>query len=46
MGNTRYRWDGDTLVADVAALTGEAWLDAAGNFLSTEVSTPLAKAPG
>jgi hypothetical protein len=37
MGDTRYRWDGDTLVADVAALTDEAWLDAAGNFHSTEV---------
>ena len=37
MGDTRYRWDGDTLVADVAALTDEAWLDGAGNFHSTEV---------
>ena len=37
MGDTRYRWDGDTLVADVAALTDELWLDGAGNFHSTEV---------
>ena len=32
MGDTRYRWDGDTLVADVVAQTGLAWLDQAGNF--------------
>ena len=37
MGDTRYRWDGDTLVADVAALTDQVWLDGAGNFHSTEV---------
>jgi hypothetical protein len=37
MGDTRYRWEGDTLVADVAAITDEAWLDQAGNFHSTEV---------
>jgi len=37
MGDTRYRWDGDTLVADVVAQTDEAWLDHAGNFHSTEV---------
>jgi hypothetical protein len=36
MGDTRYRWDGDTLVADVAAITDLAWLDQAGNFHSTE----------
>jgi hypothetical protein len=34
---TRGRWDGDTLVADVAALIDEAWLDGAGNFHSTDV---------
>jgi hypothetical protein len=34
MGDTRYRWDGDTLVADVAAMTDQAWLDQAGNFHS------------
>jgi hypothetical protein len=37
MGDTRYRWDGDTLVADVAAITDEAWLDGAGNFHSTDI---------
>jgi hypothetical protein len=37
MGDTRYRWSGDTLVADVAALTDQLWLDQAGNFHSTEV---------
>ena len=37
MGDTRYRWEGDTLVADVVALTDQAWLDQAGNFHSTEV---------
>ncbi len=36
MGDTRYRWDGDTLVADVAALTDQVWLDQAGNYHSTE----------
>ncbi|HET7608752.1 MAG TPA: hypothetical protein VFL84_08765 [Gammaproteobacteria bacterium] len=37
MGDTRYRWEGDTLVADVVALTDELWLDHAGNFHSTGV---------
>ena len=36
MGDTRYRWDGDTLVADVVALTDLMWMDQAGNFHSTE----------
>ena len=36
MGDTRYRWDGDTLVADVAAQTDQHWLDQAGNFHSTD----------
>ena len=36
MGDTRYRWEGDTLIADVAAVTDQAWLDQAGNFHSTE----------
>jgi hypothetical protein len=35
MGDTRYHWDGDTLVADVAALTDQLWLDQAGNYHST-----------
>ena len=37
MGDTRYRWEGDTLVADVVALTDQLWFDQAGNFHSTEV---------
>ncbi len=37
MGDTRYRWDGDTLVADVVAQTDEAWLDQSGNFHGTDV---------
>jgi hypothetical protein len=37
MGDTRYRWDGNTLVADVVAQTDGAWLDQAGNFHSTDV---------
>lgn len=37
MGDTRYRWEGDTLVADVAAITDQEWLDHAGNFHSTSV---------
>jgi hypothetical protein len=37
MGDTRYRWDGDTMVADVAALTDQLWLDHAGNYHSTSV---------
>ena len=36
MGDTRYRWQFDTLVADVVAMTDLAWLDHAGNFHSTE----------
>jgi hypothetical protein len=36
MGDTRYRWEGDTLVADVVALTDQLWLDQAGNYHSTE----------
>lgn len=37
MGDTRYHWDGDTMVADVAALTDQLWFDRAGNFHSTAV---------
>jgi hypothetical protein len=36
MGDTRYHWDGDTLVADVVAQTDQHWLDQAGNFHSTD----------
>ena len=37
MGDTRYRWDGDTLIADVAALTDQLWFDQAGNYHTTGV---------
>ena len=36
MGDTRYRWDADTLVADVVAQTDQHWLDRAGNYHSTD----------
>ena len=46
MGTSNGRWEGDTLVVDVTGLNGEAWLDRAGNFLSStahvvERYTPL-----
>ena len=37
MGDTRYRWEGDTLVADVAALIDQLWFDHAGNYHSAGV---------
>jgi len=38
MGDTPYRWDGDTLVADVVALYDLMWMDQAGNHHSTGVN--------
>lgn len=35
MGWSNGRWEGDTLVIDVTGLNGEAWLDRAGNFVSS-----------
>jgi hypothetical protein len=32
MGDSRGRWEGDTLVSDVVYFTDETWLDRAGNF--------------
>ena len=34
MGDSRGRWDGETLVVDVADNNAETWLDASGNFHS------------
>lgn len=46
MGRSHGRWDGNTLVVDVAGFNGQAWLDRAGNFHSealrvTERYTPI-----
>ena len=46
MGDSRARWEGDTLVVDVAHFTDQTWFDRAGNFHSealhvTERYTPM-----
>ena len=33
-GNSRGRWEGDTLVVDVTSLNGRAWFDSTGQFYS------------
>jgi len=37
MGNSRGRWEGNTLVVDVTGITGKNWLDQVGNFFSDNV---------
>jgi hypothetical protein len=34
MGDSRFKWDGDTLVIDVVGLNDQTWFDEAGNFHS------------
>src|SRR5687767_15025530 len=34
MGDSRAKWDGDTLVVDVVHFTGDTWFDRSGNFHS------------
>ena len=37
LGDSRGKWDGDTLVVDVMHFTDQTWLDRAGNFHSEEL---------
>jgi hypothetical protein len=37
MGDSRGRWEGDTLIVDVVHFNAETWLDGAGNFHSEQM---------
>jgi hypothetical protein len=37
MGDSRGRWDGDTLVVDVVHFTGQTWFDRTGNYHSEDL---------
>jgi hypothetical protein len=37
LGDSRGRWEGNTLVVDVTLFTGETWFDRAGNFHSSDL---------
>jgi hypothetical protein len=37
MGDSRGRWEGDTLVVDVANFTDQTWFDASGNYHSDQL---------
>jgi hypothetical protein len=37
MGDSRGRWEGDTLVVDIDSFTDRTWLDMSGNFHSNEM---------
>jgi hypothetical protein len=37
LGDSRAKWEGDTLVVDVTDFNGETWLDRAGNFGSDQL---------
>lgn len=37
MGDSRGRWEGDTLVVDVALFNGETWFDRAGNYHGSQL---------
>ena len=45
MGDSRGRWDGDTLVVDVTHFNDQTWFDAAGNFHSDELHVVERYAP-
>jgi len=38
IGQSKGRWDGDTLVVDVHGFIGKPWLDRAGNFISEKAT--------